>query len=427
MNSTTWKIKTKTIFTIFSTNKQTTTTTPATIKYELFKMSATTESTNSNQNKEEFRIERLTDLEKIKELFHGWAAREGWCPGATDLELYYQIDPNGFFVGKIGSTEKIVSIVSAVAYGDEYGFMGFYVVDPNFRGKNYGRPLFCAALDYLSSKKQRLIALEAVEAQAHNYVKCGFQTAHYTRRFAITINDLLQSLTTAKATAKARANTKNDEQNQENHENDQNLLQKQQTTTTTTTRTDGSLSQTTNASQVRFVDASTLPLDKIAQYDSEIFGYDRTQFLRKLFELSAVSLVAIQKSSEDKDKANGENDEKLLEKIVGFGSIRLGGENYYRVGPLFANSTVVARDLLFELSSKLKLKLTGGEISNDSEQQSKLLYMDVHVTNSESIELMSETIGAKALFDTGRMYVGTSEHARYQVSKVFVATSLEAG
>ncbi len=414
-------------------------------------MSTTTESTNtnSNQNNEEFRIARLTDLEKIKELFHGWAAREGWCPGATDLELYYQIDPNGFFVGKIGSTEKIVSIVSAVAYGDEYGFMGFYVVDPNFRGKNYGRPLFCAALDYLKSsssdKKQRLIALEAVEAQAHNYVKCGFQTAHYTRRFAVTIDDLLQSLTTAKAKAKAQAiaqaNTKNDENN---HENDENSLQKQPTTTTTTS-TDGSFSSKiiiNDSQQVRFVDASTLPLQKIAQYDSEIFGYDRTEFLRKLFELSAISLVALQTSSsreeteETKDKA--ENDEK----IVGFGSIRLGGEDYYRVGPLFADSVMVARDLLFELSSKLKLKLkltSGGENINSSSSSSNsscssggggeqaVLYMDVHVPNRESIELMSETIGAKALFDTGRMYVGTGEHVKYQVNRVFVATSLEAG
>ena len=60
-----------------------------------------------------------------------WARAEGWNPGLYDADSFYATDPNGFIVGEVDG--QLVGSVSAVAFDDSYGFMGFYIVRPEMR------------------------------------------------------------------------------------------------------------------------------------------------------------------------------------------------------------------------------------------------------------------------------------------------------
>ncbi|MEM9482965.1 MAG: GNAT family N-acetyltransferase [Cyanobacteria bacterium P01_F01_bin.116] len=107
-----------------------------------------------------------------------WAAAEGWNPGLQDADCFYCTDPNGFLMGFLDS-EPIASI-SAVKYGESFGFIGFYIVKPEFRGQGYGIALWQAALDYLQG---RTVGLDGVIAQQTNYTKSGFKLVHRNIRY----------------------------------------------------------------------------------------------------------------------------------------------------------------------------------------------------------------------------------------------------
>ncbi len=107
-----------------------------------------------------------------------WAAAEGWNPGLYDADCFHAADPNGFFVGLLG--DQPVATVSVVKYGDTFGFLGFYIVKPEYRGRGYGIQIWNAGLVYL---RGRTIGLDGVLAQQNNYKKSGFTPAYQNIRF----------------------------------------------------------------------------------------------------------------------------------------------------------------------------------------------------------------------------------------------------
>ena len=64
-----------------------------------------------------------------------WAAAEGWNPGLYDANCFHATDPNGFLIGLLG--EEAVATLSVVKYGGTFGFLGFYIVKPEYRGLGY--------------------------------------------------------------------------------------------------------------------------------------------------------------------------------------------------------------------------------------------------------------------------------------------------
>lgn len=99
-----------------------------------------------------------------------WAAAEGWNPGLDDLEVFHKADPRGFLMGWID--DKPVSSISVVRYGEEFGFLGFYIVRPEHRGTGVGIATWNAGLEHLAG---RTIALDGVVDQQANYKKSGFR------------------------------------------------------------------------------------------------------------------------------------------------------------------------------------------------------------------------------------------------------------
>ena len=76
------------------------------------------------------------------------AKEEGWNPGIYDKETFYAADPNGFFIAK-KSNDQPIGCVSAVKYGNNYGFIGLYIVLPEYRKKGYGQQLREVTFNYL--------------------------------------------------------------------------------------------------------------------------------------------------------------------------------------------------------------------------------------------------------------------------------------
>jgi len=107
------------------------------------------------------------------------ALNEGWNPGLEDGGAFAAADPEGFFIGEIDG--KPVNVISAVRYGDEFGFIGLYICQPDHRGQGYGHQIWDHAMAYLGP---RLIGLDAVAEQTSSYAKHGFKSVYRNVRQA---------------------------------------------------------------------------------------------------------------------------------------------------------------------------------------------------------------------------------------------------
>lgn len=107
-----------------------------------------------------------------------WAAAEGWNPGRRDAANFHVADPSGFLMGFVD--DQPVACISVVRYGDGYGFLGFYIVAPEWRGRGHGMAIWQAGLQHLGN---RVIGLDGVVAQQDNYRRSGFVLAHRNIRF----------------------------------------------------------------------------------------------------------------------------------------------------------------------------------------------------------------------------------------------------
>lgn len=108
-----------------------------------------------------------------------WAAAEGWNPGRHDSKAFFAADPSGFFIGEID--RQPVATFSAIAYDSLYGFVGFYIVHPDFRGRGHGLEIWKAGLAHLGA---RTIGLDGVVAQQENYKRSGFKLTYRNSRYA---------------------------------------------------------------------------------------------------------------------------------------------------------------------------------------------------------------------------------------------------
>ncbi|WP_116475197.1 GNAT family N-acetyltransferase [Zobellella maritima] len=107
-----------------------------------------------------------------------WAAAEGWNPGLHDADCFYAADTHGFLVGLLGA--KPIAVISVVKYGGSFGFLGLYIVKPEFRGLGYGLQIWNAGLAYLGGRD---IGLDGVIAQQANYNRSGFTLAYSNVRY----------------------------------------------------------------------------------------------------------------------------------------------------------------------------------------------------------------------------------------------------
>lgn len=107
-----------------------------------------------------------------------WAAREGWNPGLHDAAAFRAQDADGFL--GLFEAGALAACISAMAYGEAFGFIGFYICRPDRRGHGLGRELWQAALARMGN---RTLGLDGVVAQQESYKRSGFVLAHRNVRY----------------------------------------------------------------------------------------------------------------------------------------------------------------------------------------------------------------------------------------------------
>lgn len=221
-----------------------------------------------------------------------WAQQEGWNPGRCDSQCFYPTDPHGFFMGFIDN--QPVASISAVAYNNRFGFIGFYIVSPKYRGRGYGLKIWQYALTYLD---HRNIGLDGVVAQQENYTKSGFTFAYNHIRYQYTPVILGNPVSRRTPESKTKEYTSG------------NILQ-----------------------------LNKVPFPDVLAYDSQLFPAPRPQFLKCwITQPGHISLGYIH---------NG--------KLAGYGIIRPCVKGY-KIGPLFANNETIAGNCFLPLVTQYLL------------------------------------------------------------------------
>jgi len=112
-----------------------------------------------------------------------WAASEGWNPGLSDAEIFWATDPGGFIAAELDG--ELVGGGSIVSYGGQYGFMGFFIVHPDFRGRGLGNRLWHARHQLLIKRLQSpaAIGMDGVFDMQAYYAKGGFEFSCRDLRF----------------------------------------------------------------------------------------------------------------------------------------------------------------------------------------------------------------------------------------------------
>ena len=127
---------------------------------------------------------RALSLDEVRTVID-WAADEGWNPGVHDAELFFSADPQGFLGAFID--DQLVGSISAVCYGDDFAFLGLYLVKPELRGQGIGSQLWAHAMQRVEG---RTVGLDGVVDMQSSYARSGFALAYRNIRFGGQVRDV---------------------------------------------------------------------------------------------------------------------------------------------------------------------------------------------------------------------------------------------
>lgn len=113
-----------------------------------------------------------------------WAGREGWRPGLHDADIFWANDPDAFIAAEWRG--EVIGGGAITSYGGQFGFMGFFIVRPEFRGRGFGDQLWHARRDRLRARLRpgASIGMDGVFQMQEYYAKGGFVLSHRTLRFS---------------------------------------------------------------------------------------------------------------------------------------------------------------------------------------------------------------------------------------------------
>ena len=300
----------------------------------------------SSENKTETTIREL-NRDEVQTAIN-WAATEGWNPGHNDRDAFLSIDAGGFL--GIFLRGEMIGCISAINYDETFSFLGFYIVKKEHQGKGYGLAVWKTAMAHTSvGGSARIIGLDGVVEQQPQYKKSGFQFVYKNIRFGGKPN--------IAAVAESEGGTSNIE-------------------------------------IVHVQDFALQGLEAVIEYDRIYFPVERRPFLEKwLTEEGHTAKVAINSKGT----------------VCGYAVLRpcqIG----YKIGPLFADSANIAKQILHRLLVPLK-----------GQEQ---LFIDVPEPNREGIEIAA-LLGLTKVFETARMYRGVPP--AIDLDGVFGVTTFEVG
>lgn len=121
------------------------------------------------------------------DLLVDWAAREGWNPGLHDAGLFWATDPGAFVAADLDG--KLIGGGAITSYQGEFGFMGFFIVRPEYRGRGLGNRLWHARRERLLARLRpgAGVGLDGVFTMQDYYAKGGFVFSHRNMRFRVEV------------------------------------------------------------------------------------------------------------------------------------------------------------------------------------------------------------------------------------------------
>ena len=125
-------------------------------------------------------IEKLT-FEELKTLV-GWAREEGWNPGPHDADVFWATDPEAFWGFR--KDGELIAGGALVSYDGLFGFMGLFIVHPDYRSGGMGRSLWYQRRDCLLGRLNEgaSIGMDGVLAMQPFYSEGGFEIAFRDER-----------------------------------------------------------------------------------------------------------------------------------------------------------------------------------------------------------------------------------------------------
>lgn len=122
------------------------------------------------------------DFKGVKTLVD-WAAKEGWNPGPSDAEVFWKTDPDGFY--GLFDNDEMVAGGAIISYSGAFGFMGLYIVRPDYRGSGVGRRLWYLRRDTLLTRldENASIGMDGVVDMQPFYQKGGFEISFRDERY----------------------------------------------------------------------------------------------------------------------------------------------------------------------------------------------------------------------------------------------------
>ncbi len=122
------------------------------------------------------------DINGVRELVN-WAEKEGWNPGPYDAEVYYHTDPDGFYGFFLDG--ELIAGGAIISYNGLFGFMGLFIVKPEYRTHGIGRKLWYQRRDLLLERlnKGAAIGMDGVIDMQSFYARGGFSIAFRDERY----------------------------------------------------------------------------------------------------------------------------------------------------------------------------------------------------------------------------------------------------
>ncbi len=294
---------------------------------------------------EGYAIERMTRDEA--EVLFGWAAAEGWNPGLSDLDVAWDYDPEAFIAlrrNQGGGGPELVGGGVILSHAGRCGFMGLFIMRADHRRRGLGRTLWHERLRRLRARLQpdAFIGMDGVFDMAPFYAAGGFAYQHRDLRFegAAERGGLLA------------------------------------------------------ATGVATVNLAAVPFDRLAAYDSGVFGVPRAAFLQRWLTVPGGEGRAVRRASDGA--------------ILGY-AFRRPCVSGHKLGPVFADDPLVARALIRDL-----LQPVAGSSA----------VLDVPEPNVAALGIARE-LGWTQPFGCARMILGSVPAD--QTARVFGVTSFEFG
>ena len=302
---------------------------------------------------ERFIVRRLSTPEEVREIMCERVAAGGWRPGALDHVSFFAADETGFFVGELDG--KPISCMSVIKHADNFAFLGNYIVDEPYRGGGYGLRTWKAAMASINDNYNT--GGDAVIEKVPVYERVGLRPKWCEQRFDIVASQA--------ASATSRSHSLQD---------------------------------------VDIHPISKVQFHNLLKYDTSAHVFPRQSFLEKwVFAPNCFASVALNDTGD----------------VVGYAVVRttLRKEDGWRIGPLFADNSQIARGLYNDMCTKVAV-----------EDPRAVIAVDVpygNLTNPDTLKLVNELSG-KPSFKCMRMY-RKGVPSGMPVQNIFGITAIEIG